>query len=134
MIRCFGSRKKIFNAQFRNIKGNFPGLQETFPDNGDVDMVRALGTYKEADYDGTVMPDHTPRIDGNPDGKQAFAFELGYIQALFWAVREEGMARPDRRDSHGPRFGVTGVTRNRDEGHGSSPLAELTIRERGGES
>ncbi len=92
VIRYFGSRKKIFNVHFRNIKGHFLDFQETFPDNGDVNMVRALRAYKEVGYDGMIMPDHAPKIDGDPDGKQAFAFEFGYIQALLQAVGEEGRA------------------------------------------
>jgi len=92
VIRYFGERKKIFNVHFRNIMGHFLDFQETFPDNGDVDMVRALRTYKEVGYDGMIMPDHAPKIDGDPDGKQSFAFEFGYIQALLQAVGEEARA------------------------------------------
>jgi mannonate dehydratase len=40
VIRWFGSRDKIFNVHFRNIKGGFLNFQETFPDDGDVDMIR----------------------------------------------------------------------------------------------
>lgn len=47
VIRYFGSRGKIFNVHFRNIKGGFLNFQETFPDDGDVDMLRALRVYKE---------------------------------------------------------------------------------------
>ena len=42
VIRYFGERKKIFNVHFRNIKGGFLNFQETFPDNGDVDLIREL--------------------------------------------------------------------------------------------
>src|SRR6185436_18755282 len=37
VIRYFGSRKKIFNVHFRNIRGGFLHFQETFIDDGDVD-------------------------------------------------------------------------------------------------
>jgi mannonate dehydratase len=87
VIRYFGRRKKIFNVHFRNIKGGFLDFQETFPDDGDVDMVRALKAYSEVGYDGMVMPDHVPRIEGDEGGRQAFAFAFGYIQALLQAVR-----------------------------------------------
>ena len=33
---------------------------EVFPDEGDVDMLRAVGTYKEVDYPYMLMPDHVP--------------------------------------------------------------------------
>ena len=89
-IRYFGSRSKIFNVHFRNIKGGFLNFQETFPDNGDVDFLRAIRTYKEVGYDGMLMPDHIPKIDGDTEGRQAFAYCFGYIQALIQMVNEEG--------------------------------------------
>ena len=89
VIRYFGMRKKIFNVHFRNIKGHFLKFQETFPDNGDVDMIRALRVYKDVGYDGMIMPDHAPRIEGDAGARQAFAFEFGYIAALIQLMRQE---------------------------------------------
>ena len=89
VIRYFAGRKKIFNVHFRNIKGGFLNFQETFPDDGDVDMPRALRVYKEVGYDGMIMPDHVPRIEGDAGGAQAFAFAFGYIQALLQLVNSE---------------------------------------------
>ena len=89
VIRYFGSRKKIFNVHFRNIKGKFLNFQETFPDDGDVNMVQAMRTYKDVGYDGMIMPDHVPTIQGDTGGAQAFAFAFGYIQALLQVVAAE---------------------------------------------
>lgn len=89
VIRYFGARGKIFNVHFRNIRGRFLNFQETFPDDGDVDMIRAMRVYKEVGYDGMIMPDHVPRIDGDEGGRQAFAFAFGYIQALIQMVSRE---------------------------------------------
>lgn len=89
-IRYFGSRRKIFIVHFRNIKGGFLNFQETFPDAGDVDMPRALRLYRDVGYDGMIMPDHVPLIEGDPDKAQAFAFCFGYIQALLQALKSEG--------------------------------------------
>jgi mannonate dehydratase len=86
VIRYFGRRKKIFNVHFRNIHGGFLNFQETFPDCGDVDMLAALQVYKEVGYDGMLMPDHVPVIQGDSGGKQAFAFAYGYIRGLMQAV------------------------------------------------
>ncbi|MEO7143986.1 MAG: mannonate dehydratase [Bryobacteraceae bacterium] len=82
VIRYFGSRKKIFNVHFRNIKGGFGDFQETFPDNGSVNMLEAAKVYKEVGYDGMIMPDHVPQIEGDMHGYQAFAYCFGYIQAV----------------------------------------------------
>ena len=89
VIRYFGSRGKIFNVHFRNIKGKFLDFQETFPDDGDVDMLKALRVYKEVGYDGMIMPDHVPQIEGDTGGHQAFAYAFGYIQALMQIVNRE---------------------------------------------
>lgn len=89
VIRYFGQRGKIFNVHFRNIKGGYLHFQETFPDDGDVDMIQAMRVYKEIGYDGMIMPDHAPRIEGDAGGAQAFAFAFGYIQALIQMVKSE---------------------------------------------
>ncbi len=89
VIRYFGQRRKIFNVHFRNIRGHFLNFQETFPDDGDVNMLQAMRVYKEIGYDGMLMPDHVPRLEGDTEGRQAFAFAFGYIQALIQAVQSE---------------------------------------------
>jgi len=89
IIRYFGSRGKIFNVHFRNIRGGFLNFQETFIDDGDLDMLRAMRVYKEIGYDGMLMPDHVPKIPGDTAGLQAFAFSFGYIKALIAAVSAE---------------------------------------------
>ena len=86
VIRYFGSRKKIFNVHFRNIQGHFLDFRETFPDCGDVDMLACLRVYKEVGYDGMLMPDHVPVIEGDTGGRQAFAFAFGYIRGLMQAA------------------------------------------------
>jgi len=90
VIRYFGSRSKIFNVHFRNIRGGFLNFQETFVDDGDVDFLQAMRVYKEIGYDGMMMPDHVPQIPGDPRGWQAFAYTFGYIKALIRAVDEGG--------------------------------------------
>ena len=89
VIRYFGSRKKIFNVHFRNIAGGFLNFRETFIDDGDVDMLKAMRVYKEVGYDGMMMPDHVPTIEGDTGNLQGFAFAFGYIKALIAAVAAE---------------------------------------------
>lgn len=47
VIRYFGERQKIFNIHFRNIRGRRDEFQETFPDEGDMDMVAVMRTLKQ---------------------------------------------------------------------------------------
>jgi mannonate dehydratase len=86
VIRYFGSRKKIFNVHFRNIRGHRNDFQEVFPDEGDVDFVKAMLVYREVGYPYMIMPDHVPVHPDDKGGSQAFAFSYGYIRALIQAV------------------------------------------------
>jgi mannonate dehydratase len=81
-IKTLGSKGKIFNVQFSNIRGGSLKFQETFPDEGDLDMLKVIQVYKEVGYSGMIMPARVPEIEGDLAGKQAYAYALGYIQAL----------------------------------------------------
>jgi mannonate dehydratase len=89
VIRDLGGRKKIFNVHFRNIEGGYLNFRESFIDNGSIDMLKAARVYKEVGYDGMLMPDHVPNVDGDPDHMQGFAFAIGYIKAIIAAVSAE---------------------------------------------
>jgi mannonate dehydratase len=86
VIRYFGTRNKIFNVHFRNIRGHRDAFQETYPDEGDVDFVKAMRVYREVGYSYMMMPDHVPYHADDPSGEQAFAFCYGYIRALIQAT------------------------------------------------
>jgi len=82
-IRRFGSQGKIHHVHFRNVKGALPHFEESFIDDGKVDMLEALRAYKEVGYTGTIMPDHTPQVAGDtPWGARGRAYALGYMRAL----------------------------------------------------
>jgi mannonate dehydratase len=89
-IRYFGSRNKIFNVHFRNIRGRRNDFVEVFPDEGDVNFVQAIQVYKEVGYPYLLMPDHVPVAANDPNGLQSFAFAYGYIRALIQAVDQMG--------------------------------------------
>ncbi|MBC7238126.1 MAG: mannonate dehydratase, partial [Chloroflexi bacterium] len=88
--RYLGERNRIFWVHFRNIRGGFLKFDEVFPDEGDIDMWKAIKIYKEVGYDGVLVPDHVPHsaIDSRM-GHRARAFCLGYIRALIQAVESE---------------------------------------------
>jgi mannonate dehydratase len=82
VIRYFGSRKKIFNVHFRNIRGKRDDFMEVYHDEGDINFVKAMMVYKEVGYPYMMMPDHVPQHPDDPRGDQAFAFAYGYIRGL----------------------------------------------------
>ena len=93
VIRYFGSRDKIFNVHFRNIRGHRDNFIEVYPDEGDVDFVRAIQVYQEVGYTGALIPDHVPEAPNDPSGDQSFAYCYGYIRALIQSVNHASNVR-----------------------------------------
>ena len=85
-IRRMGRQGKICYVHFRNVRGTPRDFREVFIDEGDVDMYRAMQTYKEVGFKGPFMMDHTPSIPGDPDARQGHAYATGFIRAMIQAV------------------------------------------------
>ena len=83
-IRDMGALGKIVMVHFRNVRGAFPTFEETFVDNGDVDMFRAMQAYRDAGFKGPFSLDHSPMFPGAAVANQAFV--IGYLRALIQAV------------------------------------------------
>ncbi|WP_300421533.1 mannonate dehydratase [uncultured Hyphomonas sp.] len=88
VIRWFGSREKIFNVHFRNIRGHKLDFMESFPDEGSIDFSEIIKVYQEVGYKYMLMPDHVPWISGEDRMGTAFAFCYGYITALLQSIGE----------------------------------------------
>jgi mannonate dehydratase len=85
-IRTIDTQNKIVFVHFRNIRGSSYRFQEVFIDEGDVDMLRAMQTYRDVGFSGPFMMDHTPGIP-HPSGHWAGrAYANGYIRALLQTV------------------------------------------------
>ena len=94
VIRYFGEQGKIFNVHFRNIKGGFLNFQETFPDDGDVDMLKALRVYREV---GLRRHDHAgPRAAhrGRHQRQSGFFFRVRLHSGTDSDDQERGVIRP----------------------------------------
>ncbi len=81
----------IAYVHFRNVHGKVPKYHEVFLDEGDVDFVRAMGIYLKNNFDGVIIPDHTPRMSCDAPWHAGMAFALGYMRALVQAL-ESGKA------------------------------------------
>jgi len=82
-IRHFGRMNKIGTVHFRNIKGNLERFDEVYPDEGDLDMVKAIKLLKEVGYKDTITIDHVPH--GMFDIEPYYignAFQIGYLKGL----------------------------------------------------
>ena len=89
-IRRIGGRGRIHHVHFRAVRGQVPRYVETFIDEGDVDMLEAIKTFKEINYTGSLVSDHTPKITGDVEfGKMGRSFSHGYIRALVHAANSQ---------------------------------------------
>jgi mannonate dehydratase len=86
-IRHFGKQGKIFLVHFRAVRGRVPRYTEVFLDEGDLDPLAAMQTYRDVGYQGPFVSDHTPGVEGDtPWGHRGRSFSLGYMRALVHAV------------------------------------------------
>jgi len=91
-IKWFGSRGRIHQVHFRNLRGTRDRFAETFHDNGEIDMIAAAKAYADVGYTGMLMPDHVPGVPADPedkdvgDGYDHWAFAYGYIKACIQAA------------------------------------------------
>ena len=85
-IRRIGSQNKIVYVHFRNIRGTPKDFREVFLDEGDVDMLEAMKTYKEIGFEGPFMMDHTPNFPQPGTTFVGRAFAVGFIRATIQAV------------------------------------------------
>ncbi len=86
-IRHFGKRGKINLVHFRAVRGTVPRYTEVFIDEGDVDMLEAMKTYKAVGYTGPFVSDHTPPVEGDTGwGHIGRSYSHGYMRALVHAV------------------------------------------------
>ena len=89
-IRRIGGRGRIHHVHFRGVRGSVPKYVETFIDEGDVDMLEAMRAFKEVNYSGSMVSDHTPRITGDfAGGRVGRTYSHGYIRGLVEIVNKE---------------------------------------------
>ena len=84
LIRYFGGRDCINHVHFRNVRTTVPALkyEETFLDEGQVNMVAAMRALQETGYSRMIVPDHSPAITGDTTSYGAWGFALGYMRGL----------------------------------------------------
>jgi mannonate dehydratase len=87
LIRRFGQRDKIVFVHFRDVVGTVPAFHETFVDEGNFDEYEAMQALAAVGFDGAVLPDHVPAMDGDTEwGHRANAYTAGYLGGLATAV------------------------------------------------
>jgi mannonate dehydratase len=86
-VDTYSQQGKVAYIHLRNVAGKVPGYQETFIDEGDVDMVRVLDILAKNGFDGVVIPDHTPQMSCSAPWHAGMAHTLGFIAAVLACQR-----------------------------------------------
>ena len=89
-IETYTTQGKIAYVHLRNVRGKVPDYYETFIDDGDVDMVRALRLYHDNGFDGVLIPDHTPQMTCAAPWHAGMAYALGWMQAVIGMIEAGG--------------------------------------------
>lgn len=90
-LEAFLGSGKVYGTHFRNLRGTARNgyYQEDFLDEGGLDMLAVMRLLHRYGYSGGVDPDHAQGIEGDDGGREAWAWQLGYIRALVGAVRSQ---------------------------------------------
>jgi mannonate dehydratase len=96
LIKHFG-REKIHFVHFRNVRGGKLKFEETFHDEGQIDMYAAMKAYYDIGFKGPIRPDHVPTMAGDSNDFPGYSvigtlYALGYIRGLAEAVSKERRA------------------------------------------
>ena len=77
----YSKQGKIGYIHFRNIVGKVPQYKEVFVDEGDIDMFRILKILKKNNFEGVLIPDHTPQMTCDGPWYAGMAYAMGYMKA-----------------------------------------------------
>lgn len=90
VIRYFGKRDKLFYVHFRDVDGTVPVFNETFVDEGNYDEYEVMKLLDEVGFNGIMIPDHTPQLEGDTDWEhRGRAYTVGYLRGMLNAMRTE---------------------------------------------
>ena len=88
-VQYFGGMRKLFKVHFRNVTAPISegGFAETYMDAGYQDMHRVIQALRGVGFEGAIMSDHLPRMEGGR--RAAEAYSLGYMIAMVQSVNNE---------------------------------------------
>ena len=88
VVDTYSRQGKLAYVHFRNVRGKAPHYQETFIDEGDMDMLRVLSILKRNGYEGVLIPDHAPQMACAAPWHAGMAYALGYMKAALQILEE----------------------------------------------
>ena len=85
-VESYSRQRRIAYIHFRNVRGKVPRYQETFVDEGDIDMLRVLRILKNHDFAGVLIPDHAPAMTCAAPWHSGMAYACGWMKAALQAL------------------------------------------------
>ena len=84
---------KIMYIHFRNVKGTKEHFQETFHDNGDLDMPALLRLYHRCGIDVPIRVDHVPTMLGETQQNAGYdalgrLYAIGYLRGILETIEK----------------------------------------------
>ncbi len=95
--RFYARSGRIAYIHFRNVRGQVPTYHETFVDDGDVDMAEIVRILRDENFQGVLVPDHTPELHCVAPWHAGNAHAIGYMRALLQNAEALG---PSRTKTH----------------------------------
>ncbi len=91
VVEYFGKRKLIHFVHFRNVRGGKFKFEETFHDEGQIDMYAAMKAYYDIGFKGPIRPDHVPTMAGDSNEHPGYSiigtlYALGYMRGLMESI------------------------------------------------
>ena len=80
-VESYSRQGKLAYVHFRNVRGQTPHYQETFVDEGDIDMLRVLRILKRNGFTGVLIPDHAPQMTCAAPWHAGMAYACGWMTA-----------------------------------------------------
>ncbi|TDO05479.1 mannonate dehydratase [Sunxiuqinia elliptica] len=77
----YSKQGRISYIHFRNVVGKVPNYKEVFIDEGDIDMLMILRILKANNFDGVLIPDHTPQMSCDAPWHSGMAYAMGFMSA-----------------------------------------------------
>lgn len=85
----YSKQGSIAYVHFRNIIGKVPHYKEVFIDEGDIDMLKILRILKKNNFDGVIIPDHTPQMNCDAPWHAGMAFAMGFMVAALKMIEND---------------------------------------------
>ena len=87
----YASQHAIGYVHFRNVRDKVPYYQETFIDEGEIDMRKILDILKRHNFKGVLIPDHTPLMSCEAPWHAGMAYAMGYMKAAIARIENDYM-------------------------------------------